>query len=488
MLFKTGQSGQETIIGNILAFKPVWICQAVVLKWKGQQVLFQDIAATVPVTAPSQPVGAVRNLGSAGGFFTAVADDNTRPIWNGTELVFDGSNDTLKIPDNTHTGDFTVSIWHSMANTFGSNEYFLGAKVGATSNAPHLRTQAVSAFGLISNFGSNFTAQNIRANRNPYGQARLTLMREGSGAGSAKLDFRIADSADYFDTGNTGTTTNLQDLGTICSNRAGGEYLKTKISCVAGFPKALSSTELDKLPLINLVNPFGSYEKVLALNPDVFVALKLPKWRDVQVLFQDTAGTTPVTATSQNIGLVKNLGSAGGNMIADDDASRPVWDGVGGDSTGDAAMSLDIASQSQPMTHVLWIDNFDKLTTENRYPVDSKNGSTVRHQPFGRIGTGGADGNIVAATPDPSASVVNSSATFDGRMVLVANGSSSSLQLDGTIDVASTTINPGTGAMDGVSLFSNRGRTQKVPGRIVGYARFPRILSQTEVDSLSINL
>jgi hypothetical protein len=62
--------------------------------------LFQDVAGTIPVTAPGQPVGRMLDLSPNANHWTAAADNTTRPTYTVDGdgfgyLSFDGSNDVL---------------------------------------------------------------------------------------------------------------------------------------------------------------------------------------------------------------------------------------------------------------------------------------------------------------------------------------------------------------------------------------------------------
>jgi hypothetical protein len=478
MLFETGQSGQETTLNNVLALKPIHFYQAVTQKFRGQNSIFTDDAGTTPANLNDE-IGALRNFGSNGGLL-AQSNSSRRPIWNGIGVIFDGIDDLMtRSVDPTISPPYTVVIWATPNSPANS-----GRLIANEQDLNGIWVRETAGDAIRFNFG---TQQDLEDLGTGIYQKQVRVILRNVNSSSSYFDVREAGVLLKSDTGGVGSsgfsTINIGNRTNLARALDGG------IQGVAIYDRALTDEELASLPE-RLVLPTNEVEQVLLMNPDTFVQMKYVQWRGEQILFQDTAGTTPVTTTSQSIGLVKNLGTLGGDMIADNDASRPVWDGIGGNSTGNAAMDLNVPSLSQPMTHVLWIDNFDKLTGENRYPVDSKNGSTVRHQPFGRVGitgSGTSDGDIIAATPDPAVAVNNSN-SFSGRMLLVSNGSSSSLQLNGTINLAPTTLNPGTDAQDGVTLFSNRGRTQKVPGRIIGYARFPRVLTAEEIALLPTKL
>lgn len=219
------------------------------MTYKGQPTMWQDEARTTPVTEIGQPVGSIKNFGTLGGYLTASGSQRPVKLIDGVRL--DGTDDTLHMPSEmsgADDGDFTIIYYHRMPVSFGSNEYFLGAFEGSSTATPHIRTQAVSSYGFISNFGSDFVAANIAANRNPYATASFVLSREGTGANSASLRFRFSDRADYDDTGDTGSSLNIKEMGTIGSNRGTGNFLEMDLLSLVMYDRKLSTSEVNQLP------------------------------------------------------------------------------------------------------------------------------------------------------------------------------------------------------------------------------------------------
>lgn len=85
-------------IAPLLALNPVHYFPMTHNVINGEQVLFQDLFGTVPVTEVGQPIGYVKNLGSSA--MKALSSGTQRPLWMG-ELgaQFDGVDDYLQCSD-----------------------------------------------------------------------------------------------------------------------------------------------------------------------------------------------------------------------------------------------------------------------------------------------------------------------------------------------------------------------------------------------------
>lgn len=68
--------------------------------YRGQQVLFQDAACTIPVTAIGDPIGGVRHP-LTGVILAVQTTDAARPVWGGEDVgaVFDGAQSLSGAPD-----------------------------------------------------------------------------------------------------------------------------------------------------------------------------------------------------------------------------------------------------------------------------------------------------------------------------------------------------------------------------------------------------
>ena len=104
----------------ILATEPTVPLLFRLTEYRGQQVLFQDAACTVPVASIGDPVGGVRHP-VTGAILATQATDAARPIWGGEDvgLTLEGT-EFLTVQSNvdfiTETGVFSMLSSHQLSS------------------------------------------------------------------------------------------------------------------------------------------------------------------------------------------------------------------------------------------------------------------------------------------------------------------------------------------------------------------------------------
>lgn len=97
---------------QILATDPTVPLLFRLTEYRGQQILFQDSACTVPVESIGDPVGGVRHP-ETGEILAVQTADANRPIWGGVDvgLVFDGVGSWLSLSNEWKRNPSAPSTW-----------------------------------------------------------------------------------------------------------------------------------------------------------------------------------------------------------------------------------------------------------------------------------------------------------------------------------------------------------------------------------------
>lgn len=93
------------------------------------------------------------------------------------------------------------------------------------------------------------------------------------------------------------------------------------------------STALSQWPGFDTMGKLANYGKLGATNPDavieaLFANSEVGAWydpSDLTTMFQDRAGTTPVTADGQTVGKILDKSGRGNHATAPSDAARPLY-------------------------------------------------------------------------------------------------------------------------------------------------------------------
>ena len=213
------------------------------------------------------------------------------------------------------------------------------------------------------------------------------------------------------------------------------------------------------------VGKFGA----TAFNP---LTLSPTAWydpSDLSTLFQDSAGTTPVTASGQPVGKMLDKSGNGNHVLQATSTMRPIYTTGGAlawlafDGIDDFMRSAVLgAALSAPNTVALAakVDTLATTKAANNYFVS---GGAVNNN---AISQNSANDTVFLYT-GTTTPAVTAALTIAAPYVLNAlfNSTSSLMRLSGA---ASATVDPGSASMDTITLASNPGGAQALTGRIYG--------------------
>jgi len=449
--------------------------------YKNEQVMWQDVARTIPVTSVWQPVGSVKNLGSLGGYFEQSTDNNFRPTLTVLGLSSDGVNDRLRLTLPTLAQPFTMLTYINTLQNQTGYLYDSRGTGGSTNNAL-IRQSATMG---IRNGGnspqldvsvSSSAGQRLRF-LNEYNQPNNTIAMAGDVTGT--------------NTGALDSNVGMTDGVTVFSNRNVTSFCSYTNKIFARFPKILSTGEkaglLTQLDVANPDNIVDDYVgDIINAGADV-VTSKYPTYRGEQVMWQDTARQIPVVAFGQPVGSVKNLGSAGGYFEASGSV-RPLMtiNGLSFDGVDDR-MVLSLANLVSPYSNILWSSFSALAAPATVIPVDQATAGadlrstmertrTATPESFLRIRSG-------ATTPELETDIVTTAA-IKVRWAGVWNGLDSIQKVDGDVTVNQTGTLTARDMQGGVVLGSDRGSASFTQMSLGIYARFPSALTTGQIDSL----
>ena len=228
----------------ILATDPTVPVLLQLTEYRGQQVLWQDPACTVPVEEIGDPIGGVRHP-ETGEILAVQTTDADRPVWGGREVgaEFDGSKSLLSDFDHG-SGDVTFFLAASednpgRRNTFFSSQVELGTadSRGVTcAKRTEERAQIIVGDGE-SNFNEN--AENIEAFSTPFAVS-LRLDASASNISTFVNGNQVMDEPAGIDLSAIGEV--LLALGD--DPYSGPVSLEGSIKMFFGVSSALSSSEI----------------------------------------------------------------------------------------------------------------------------------------------------------------------------------------------------------------------------------------------------
>jgi hypothetical protein len=162
----------------ILATNPTVPLLFRLTEYRGQQVLFQDAAATVPVTTVGDPIGAVCHP-VTGEILMTQSTDGNRPVWGGVNVgaAALADNAFLQAPQIStnlnfiiYTGIFSVAAGVRF-NRDGSNDVqdIGGTSDGGNQSGIYCRRDSLTGSGL------DHAARGFWVRRNPFSLRVITL-------------------------------------------------------------------------------------------------------------------------------------------------------------------------------------------------------------------------------------------------------------------------------------------------------------------------
>lgn len=129
MIVRRSITSQESVplwLRVQLELSPLNFVQLVLPKFRGEQLLFQDVALSVPTLLQDDLIGAAKDLGIDGGHFTATGF--RKPLFQGySGALFDGIDDRLKKASADLAQPVTHVVYARLTGTglnslFSSNE------------------------------------------------------------------------------------------------------------------------------------------------------------------------------------------------------------------------------------------------------------------------------------------------------------------------------------------------------------------------------
>ena len=298
--------------------------------------MFQDTAATTPVTTVGQSVARINDKSGRGNHLLQATAAN-RPIYqidtNGKpHLVFDGTDDFMLVNPMSLTASDAITVWLGFNKT--------GEK------AAHQMMMEHSTI-LDSNAGTFYLLE-------PASTARYDFRSRGSNAtGSTAQSTVTAGSFTSVFTGQsdissdtniarvngvqTGTASADQGTGNFGTfgfyvGRRGGSTLPFGGRLYGLIVRNLASTAQHVIDIERWLAEKSGVP--ISLTPsDLFTVGELGAWydpSDMSTLFQDTAGATPVTASGQTVGLIRDKSGRGLHLTQATAGSRPTFIDSGG--------------------------------------------------------------------------------------------------------------------------------------------------------------
>jgi hypothetical protein len=211
-----------------------------------------------------------------------------------------------------------------------------------------------------------------------------------------------------------------------------------------------------------------------AFNPATLYSGEAGGWydpSDLSTMFQDTAGTTPVTADGQTVARINDKSGNGNHLTQATASARPTYK-TGGYLLFDGGdyMTVATAAVSQPITMAAAV-----LITNTSGDVGNVYDGNQRLL-MGAAGSN--DYRLYAGTSSITGGTRNAAAH---TMIGLANGASSSLKVDG---VSIATGNPGASQLDDIYLGAEGTPSQLFIGRYYGGLIIARALTAGEESSL----
>jgi hypothetical protein len=299
--------------------------------------LFQNSAGTTPVTAAGQPVGYIADKSGRGNHFTqATAAD--RPIYqvdaNGKGyLAFSAGIESLVKVNPTISGD-KMSIW---LGVYKQSDAAIGTilESSADPNANPLTISIVGPTGAPANspdygFRTRGNGAALCAGNGPdtFPNSRFDVLQcslnNGGATDPLKVIGRINGVQQTLAFTGTGGTGNYASLPFWIGARNGasnpfiGRIYGVICRFTASTAQQISDNETWMAAKMGLPLAIAS---LFALN-------ELGAWYDPSdktTLFQDTAGTTPVTASGQTVARINDKSGRGLNLTQTTAASRPTY-------------------------------------------------------------------------------------------------------------------------------------------------------------------
>ena len=235
-------------------------------------------------------------------------------------------------------------------------------------------------------------------------------------------------------------------------------------------------------PLVSLLRSplrgiFGDdlsiFERIAALNP---LAWLRPD--DLSGLFQDSAGTIPVTADGQPVGYARNYGSAAANFLQPTDAARPVYRMLNGYPW----------IQGNGVNQFLQIDFGEVIAQPNTISSSLLfNASGSAEKVYDGISGANRNnvnktiGNVIGIFAGSALSGPTVTAARNYKTVSVFNGAQSNFNVDG-VDY---TGNAGTQGSSGLYLFCATGLTDFMNGRIYNNVFLPYLANAEQLATLA---
>ncbi len=214
-------------------------------------------------------------------------------------------------------------------------------------------------------------------------------------------------------------------------------------------------------PSMDAYGKLSEYGKLGAWSPlSLFAASEVGVWydpSDLTTMFQDSAGTTPVTADGQTVGKILDKSGRGNHAVAPSDAARPLYKTDGGlhwlqfDGVDDrvSSASLDLSGTSTA-TLLLGLlrpnDSGYKMYAEFG-PPDTTGGFyfASRSSVSGyEVGLKGSSGQTVAVT-DTSAPPITDIATIELDYLQPTNATEIVIRVNGVVESTSQVGQPSAG-------------------------------------------
>jgi hypothetical protein len=280
--------------------------------------LFQDSGGTTPVTATGQSIGQWRDKSGNNNNLTQATSGN-RPVYNVSNIItFNGSSQFLTIPNpNTLVANTSFSIFaverrqRALGNTF----FLAGSGTGTNTNLViGYQSEPRMRFAFYFNDLDYNSVPTYDATNEP---TRLWTFNYNSPGRTIHLyGLNVASDTN---TSNL-TSWNGAELGRFS---VGNTYYQGNISEILIYKPALTTAQRQQVEgylawkwglQANLPNTHPYYPYNLQFSPRSISGLSL--WLDAadsSTLFQDSAGTTPVTANGQSIGQWRDKSGFGRN-------------------------------------------------------------------------------------------------------------------------------------------------------------------------------
>ena len=214
---------------------------------------------------------------------------------------------------------------------------------------------------------------------------------------------------------------------------------------------------------------------------------------DLTTLFQDSAGTTPVTALGQPIGRILDKSGAGNLAVQVTAGSRPLWqrsfaafDGVD-DSWSTATIDFTSTDKVTVIAGVRKLSDAADGTIQEFGPSNAVSGMFYLRAP----GSGASTKFEFLSRGTSMAVPFTSSATFSAPISVVATGigdigtPSATLRLNGAV-ISTIITSQGTGPYGNYPLYIGRRNETSVPfnGNIYGLIIIGRLLTATELSTM----